>query len=230
MDLKLRTLRSRPPSPALRPRPFSRAELEKRAAILACARDLMVYRGPMPITVGTIAGVLACAPSTIRRLVGDQVEILTELIDTHLDMLAQAVDQTPAQPDQPRLRRAACYQAARTPEGRMRPAHLLFTRDLILLPPPIRAKLEEKWETLLARLAPPELTGMLRAFIDNPELDIDMLEAFLASQSAPDTRPDAARIAPEASTAPARTGPRLPSASGVRGAESPAPYQTPVRH
>lgn len=181
-----------------RRRPLEGKDLDRREAILEAARELMLEHGAAAISIGVLADALDYPRGAITRLFPDAGDILFEILNAHLDFIADCLGRTPwSHPDRQKLRRAAYHEAAHRPDGRLRASHTLLTRDLILLPERLRKRLEEKWIILVEHLAPAYIFPAVCAMLNNPGTTIALMETIVANCPAPPDAEQPAQAAPE---------------------------------
>ena len=204
MPPPLRILRSIVEQSVPRP-PFSPRQQEREHRILQAGEALLAAFGRQGITFALLATALRITAAALRWHYADLDALLAHILRQHLRIIAAALDAVPAEsPNRGPALRAAYLAATRNPDGTLKPAHILLTRDRHLLPPDERDPIEQARASLAQQLAAggPADTADIA---DTPWVDATNIEPILTTLAA------TPRAAPMATRPPTPPNPALPT-------------------
>ena len=192
MPIPLRILRNMvqrvAPLPPLNPR-----QQEREHRILQAGEALMAGFGRHGITFALLATALRISTASLRWHYADLDALLVEILRRHLRDIAASLDAVPAAaPNRGPALRAAYLAATRNPDGTLKPAHLLLTRDRHLLPPDELSPIEKARDSLAQQLAAGGSADTMD-IADTPWIDESRIEHVLATLAA---NPRAQRATP----------------------------------
>ena len=190
------------PRPPLNPR-----QQEREHRVLQAGEALLAAFGRQGITFALLATALRISAASLRWHYADLDALLAKILRRHLRAIAAALDAVPAAaPNRGPALRAAYLAATRNPDGTLKPAHLLLTRDRHLLPPDELAPIEQARNSLARQLAAGGPANTID-IADTAWIDAAGIEPVLATLAA---NPPAQRAAPT-SPKPASPNPALPT-------------------
>ena len=194
MPAPLRILRNMVERVAPRP-PLNPRQQEREHRILQAGEALMAGFGRQGITFALLATALRISAASLRWHYADLDALLVEILRRHLRVIAAALDAVPAAaPNRGPALRAAYLAATRNPDGTLKPAHVLLTRDRHLLPPDELSPIEKARDSLARQLAAGGPADTMD-IADTPWIDASRIEPVLATLAA---NPPAQRAAPSA--------------------------------
>jgi AcrR family transcriptional regulator len=164
-------------------------DLEWQTKILAAAEAMFIQLGFAAVTMAQFATSLRTTPTTIRRHFCDLDAILAEILHRHLQAIAKAIGDIPANtPNRHAAARAAYLAATRTPYNAPTGRHLLLLRDRHALPPDMAASVENLRASIGALIAADHSEAAL-TLLDSPAFHLSEVEALLASRAASAAQP-----------------------------------------
>jgi AcrR family transcriptional regulator len=185
--------------------PLTERECKRHDTIIECGRAVIAEKGFANITFAAFAVAMRIGIATLRRHFCDLDALLAHIVRLHLQAIAAAIGNIPADaPDPAAARRAAYLAYTRHPYGGFTPDHLLLTRDSLSLPADELEIITNIHQGLARLLAGPncDCPERILCMLDNQAIEPADMEELLAKYAPPPTpaQQNAARAARAASS------------------------------